>query len=186
MLVSQPLPRFPSQFPKPALHVIAQLPALQPAEPLLALHTVVQVPQCPTSVLVFVSQPFDTPPSQLAKPELQEMLHVPELQLGVPFWALQTVVQLPQCAGSLEKFVSQPLPTLPSQLPDDGPQVMAQEPRLQLGVPFTELHALPQKPQWLVLVCRFISQPLSALASQLPNPDAQAIEHPPPTHDGVP
>lgn len=186
VLVSQPLPRFASQLPNPALHVMAQLPPLQLAEPLAALHTVVQLPQWPASALVFVSQPFVTLPSQLAKPKLQETLQVPEVQSGVPFWAPHTVVQVPQCAGSLEVLVSQPLPTLPSQLPNDGPQMMLQEPRLQLGVPFTELQALPQKLQWLELVCRFVSQPLTALPSQLPKPELQAIEHAPPTHEGVP
>ena len=75
------------------------------------------------------------------------MLHVPEVQAGVPFCALHTLLQLPQCVTSVEKFTSQPFAALPSQLPNEGPQVMAQNPRLQLGVPFTELHALPQNPQ---------------------------------------
>ena len=80
------------------------------------------------------------------------MLQVADVHEGVPLVALHTVLQLPQCVGSVAKFVSQPLAALPSQLPNDGPHAMPHTPRLQFGVPFTELHALPQNPQCELLV----------------------------------
>jgi hypothetical protein len=45
---------------------------------------------------------------------------------------------------------------------------MPHEPPVHDGVPLFELHALPQLPQWLVLLPRFVSQPLATLPSQLP------------------
>ena len=65
-LISQPFDGRPSQSAKPALHAeITQTPALQPDVAFARLHTLPQVPQLLTVVLVLVSQPLLTLPSQL-------------------------------------------------------------------------------------------------------------------------
>lgn len=66
--VSQPLARFPSQLPKPALQEIWQVLLTQLAVPLVELQTFAHDPQWFGSVTVFVSQPLDAMPSQSAKP----------------------------------------------------------------------------------------------------------------------
>jgi hypothetical protein len=84
--------------------------------PLLVLQATPQPPQAVGVVFRFVSQPLLVEPSQLPKPELQAMPHVPPLQKRLPFVELQTVVQLPQWVTSVPRFVSQPGATL-SQSP---------------------------------------------------------------------
>ena len=54
------------------------------------------------------------------------------------------------------------------------------------GVALMVLQAAPQPPQFEVFVPRFVSQPLVAVASQLPFGAAQAIEHAPLLQVGVP
>lgn len=67
-----------------------------------------------TSEATLVSQPLASTPSQSLKPALQRMPHVP-LQVGLPFWLLQTVPQPPQLVVDVLLLVSQPVATLPSQ-----------------------------------------------------------------------
>lgn len=58
----------------------------------------------------------------------------------------QSVVQLPQCAGSLAVFVSQPVfPGWQCMKPEL--QVQLQTPLLHVGRPFVVLHAAPHSPQ---------------------------------------
>ena len=76
---------------------------------------------------------------------------------------------------SVLRSTSQPVAALPSQLPKFGLQVMLQVPPEQLAVPFVELQALGQAPQWLGSVERLASQPFVALPSQLPNPGLHSI-----------
>ena len=64
--VSQPLVSTPSQLPKFVAQTIVQAPAVQPAVPLVELHTVAHVPQCVGSICSAVSQPLVTLPSQFA------------------------------------------------------------------------------------------------------------------------
>ena len=54
------------------------------------------------------------------------------------------------------------------------------------GVALLVLQAAPQPPQFNTFVPRFVSQPFVAVASQLPFGVAQAIEHAPLLHVGVP
>jgi len=61
-----------------------------------------------------------------------------------------------------------------------------QEVPTQPGVPFWTAHTLVHEPQAFTLLVRVVSQPLPALASQLPKPAAQAIEHVPEAQLGVP
>jgi hypothetical protein len=67
-----------------------------------------------TLVLVLVSQPLLTKPSQLPKPALQVMVQLPAVQAAVPLLLLQTLPQLPQLLVLL-RFTSQPLAGLLSQ-----------------------------------------------------------------------
>lgn len=54
--ISQPLLTLLSQSPKLVLHVSVHFPALHEGVSLLLLHAFVQLPQCATSLSVFVSQ----------------------------------------------------------------------------------------------------------------------------------
>jgi hypothetical protein len=65
-LTSQPLDALPSQLENPVLQVIEHTPAAHDGVPLVELHAVTQLPQWTGSVLMSVSQPFDTLPSQFA------------------------------------------------------------------------------------------------------------------------
>jgi hypothetical protein len=65
-------------------------------------------------------------------------------------------------------------------------ELTAQVVPMQPGVPFATAHTLVHDPQALTLLVSVVSQPLAALASQLPKPAAQAIEHVPALHVGVP
>jgi hypothetical protein len=172
-LISQPLVTLPSQFPKPALHVIWQAPDTQAAVPLVVLQALLQLPQFEV-VVRLVSQPFARFPSQLPKPALHVMLHTPDAQAAVPLFVLHGALQAPQCRVLVCRLASQPLFALPSQLPKPALQVMLHAPLLQLGVPLVVLQALPQPPQ-LLTVFKLISQPFPLLPSQSAKPAAQEI-----------
>jgi hypothetical protein len=97
VFVSQPLPTFESQLPKPGSHAIEQAPREQLAVPFALEHADPQLPQLAVLVLVFTSQPFVETPSQLAKPELHvPSVHVPVGHEALPFGRLQVAPQLPQ------------------------------------------------------------------------------------------
>ena len=64
--------------------------------------------------------------------------------------------------------------------------MMAHPPLEHSGVPLFVLQILEQVPQFAVSFLMFVSQPLVALPSQLPQPVSQAIPHPPEVQDGVP
>jgi len=129
-------------------------------------------------------QSFEQSPSAFA-PTVQ---HRPDVHAGVPPEALHTVGQVPQWAGSVFRFTSQPLlRALPSQLPKPEVQAIPQVPDVQLGVPLAPLHGAPQLPQWLRLVLKLASQPLPrASPSQLPKPDVQVMPQAPPEQVAVP
>ena len=63
---SHPLLTSASQFPKPALQVIAHVPFRHLAAPFVESHAFVQPPQFAVSFDVSVSQPFEALPSQSA------------------------------------------------------------------------------------------------------------------------
>jgi hypothetical protein len=113
--------------------------------------------------------------------------HSPDVHAGVPP-PPHTVEQLPQWAGSVFRFTSQPLlRALPSQLPKPELQAMPHTPEVQLAVPFAALHGVPHPPQWLTLVLKLASQPLvRASPSQLPKPDVQVMPQAPPEQVAVP
>jgi hypothetical protein len=62
---------------------------------------------------------------------------------------------------------------------------MPQRPAAQVAVPLVLLQTVLQPPQ-CVGVLRLVSQPLAALPSQSPKPEAQAIPQLPAVHAGVP
>jgi hypothetical protein len=71
-LISQPLPKLPSQLAKPALQVYSQAPSEHPVAVMFvgasAAQLVPQFPQLARSVLTLVSHPSARPPLQSAKP----------------------------------------------------------------------------------------------------------------------
>src|SRR5438045_3572886 len=71
--VSQPLATLLSQLPKPALQAIWQAPATQLAAPFAVEQALPQAPQLVTLVLVLVSQPLVTSPSQSPNPAVHEI-----------------------------------------------------------------------------------------------------------------
>jgi len=96
-LVSQPLRVSLSQFEKPPLHAIVQVPLLHAAVPFVDPQTLPHAPQLAVELAVFVSQPLVSLPSQFARPGLHVMpLHTPPVQDGVPPCDGQALPQLPQ------------------------------------------------------------------------------------------
>lgn len=177
VLVSQPLPRLPSQFPKPELQTGAQAPALQAVVPFGFVQVVPQPPQLLT-VLSGVSQPLLAAASQLPKP----LLHVPSVQLPVAhdseaFARLQGMPQ-PLQLVVVRMLVSQPSLGSPSQLEKPVLQLGVQTPPLQAVVPLSLSQIVPQAPQFEV-VFSGVSQPFSLLPSQLPKPALHVIEQAP-------
>ena len=119
-------------------------------------------PQLPQAVALLrsASHPLREMLSQLAKPLLQAPnWQEPAEQTPLALGKLQLVPQAPQLALSVAKFVSQPLPTLASQLPKPALQATEHPLVVQLAVPLFPLQALPQVPQWARLVSRRVSQP---------------------------
>jgi hypothetical protein len=116
-VASQPLLIWPSQFPNPTVQAIEQVPPLHPGVPFPPGQTLPQVPQSLTLVATPVSQPSASLPSQSANPAVHETEQTPPAQDGVPFDVEHTFPQVPQLPLSDARVVSQPLATLPSQLP---------------------------------------------------------------------
>ena len=103
------------QFPKPGTHDEVQTPAEHAPEPMFFIEQGrPQAPQAVTDVSTWVSHPFVGGPSQCAHPGSQTIPHVPDEHVGVPWLALHTVVQLPQCVIS-SSWDSQPFAGTPSQ-----------------------------------------------------------------------
>src|SRR5204862_421374 len=140
-------------------------PPVQAAVALARLQALPQVPQLASVVLRLVSQPLPTLPSQLPKPAVQAIWQAPPTQLAAPFVVEQALPQAPQCEVLVLSVVSQPLATLPSQLPKPALQAMPQAPPTQLAAPFAVEQMVAQVPQWPTSVWRFTSQPLPALPS---------------------
>jgi hypothetical protein len=115
VLVSQPLSTLLSQSPNPTSHTVEHCELVHCGVPFTLLHAVEQLPQCEGSVLVFVSHPVETFPSQSPKPLAHAIAQAPAEQLAVPFTVLHSMSQPEQFVGSLYTSVSHPLVTLPSQ-----------------------------------------------------------------------
>ncbi len=81
---------------------------------------------------------------------------------------LQTVPQVPQLERLLDRLVSQPLASEPSQSPQPPlHESIRQLPVAQLAVACARLQAVPQEPQ-LLSVVKLASQPFPTLLSQFP------------------
>lgn len=95
-LVSHPFAAAPSQSPHPGSQLIAHALATQEGAPCAELHTVVQLPQCVTSLETFCSHPLSGLASQSAHPASQEMPHVELVHVAVPWVELHTFGHEPQ------------------------------------------------------------------------------------------
>ncbi|MBI5518037.1 MAG: hypothetical protein HY909_29975 [Deltaproteobacteria bacterium] len=124
---SQPLPGFPSQFPKFVAQVKPQAPPAQVAEAFEGTgHAFPQPPQCAAVVRVSVSQPLPRSESQSPKLVLQVMAQATRAQPGVALArAGHTLPQAPQFDTSV-RSASQPLVATPSQSPRPVAQVVPQ------------------------------------------------------------
>jgi hypothetical protein len=179
----------PSQFDQPLAQLaMVQVEALQASLAFATLQTVPQAPQLFTLEVVFTSQPSDCVPLQSRKPVSQlPITHAPAEHASVEFGRLQSVGQVPQWLGSVCRFASQPFATVPSQLANPVLQLeMAQALATHDDVALARLQVLPQVPQFEVVVRRSVSQPFTALASQLPKFALQVMPHAPALQVGVP
>ena len=187
VLVSQPFPALPSQLPKLASHPTSwQVPL---AHDSVAFGISQATPQAPQLVSVFrlVSQPLVASPSQFANPVAQVGTQAPAVQVEVPFAFEHTVPQVPQFAGLVFRFASQPLAATPSQFPKPALHVrMPHVPDEHVSVAFRSEQTVPQLPQFAVLLCVFVSQPLVASPSQLPQPGTHVGAQAPAAHTVVP
>jgi hypothetical protein len=188
VLVSQPVEAIVSQSVNPALQAaMAQTPMRHWALACGRVQTLVHEPQLVTVTLVFVSQPFETSPSQLAKPGLQAMPQTPAWQLAVPLTLEQACPQLPQWSGSAAVWISQPLRALLSQSAKPGlHEAIAHSPWAHTALALARLHGWPQPLQFCGSVASAASQPFDGSLSQLPKPEAQTIWQAPETQEAVP
>ena len=167
---SQPFDTMPSTLN----HGVAQLatwqvPVPQVPDACAGEHEPPQVPQLVVDVSA-VSQPFESMPSQLPESALQlEIAHVPVEHVAVAFGREQPAPHEPQLPSVLSG-VSQPLPALPSQLPQPAAhEAIAHVPVAHVEVAWASEHAVPQPPQ-LLSVLSGVSQPFAGFPSQLPEP----------------
>jgi len=177
---SQPLLALVSQLAKFSAHApSAQVPLAQLAAALAKKQGRPQPPQCVVLVVVLVSQPFTASPSQLPKPVLQvPSRHTPPAHDTAPLVRVQAWPQPPQFARLVEVSTSQPSPALPLQsarLPGQVPRAVPQVPEVHTGTRpgVVVLQMVPQVRQLLTAVLRLVSQPFSAMPSQLPKPVLQ-------------
>jgi hypothetical protein len=98
-----------------------------------------------------VSQPLFGLPSQLANPNVQLGLHMPDAQAFVPWAFVHARPQAPQFV-LVRRAASQPFATFVSQLPKFVLHVIAQAPATHVAVPLLLLQPLPQAPQLDALV----------------------------------
>jgi hypothetical protein len=107
--VSQPSSGLPLQFPQPEAQLGLHAPAVQDVVPCALVHVLPHEPQL-LVLFRFVSQPFETSPSQLAHPALQDpTAQLPLEHVPVPLATLHTLPHAPQLAGSVFRFFSHPL-----------------------------------------------------------------------------
>jgi hypothetical protein len=184
-LVSQPLPRLPSQLFQPASQLGVQPLAAQLVAPWLLLQASPQPLQL-ASVPRGVSQPRALVQSaKFASHAVSRQL--PEPHDSLAWGRSQPTPQPPQFASVLSS-ASQPLPRTASssQLPNPASHITIwQVPVLQLDAAWALLQAALQAPQ-LARVFNGVSQPLLALPSQSPQPMAQVGTQPLAPHAAAP
>jgi hypothetical protein len=138
-------------------------------------------------MLVSVSQPLATLPSQLRQSPVQLMLQAPVVQDGVPLAALQTLSHVPQWEMLEFVLVSQPseyelLQSSHGAVQDEIAHVTPE----QTAVPLFAVHPFPHAPQCRALSMSDVSQPLLAFPSQLPQSSSQVIPQVPAVQKGAP
>jgi len=109
VLVSQPFDTLASQSANPVEQESVQLPSAQLGVAFTLLQGALHAPQFALSVLVLVSQPFESRPSQLPKPMLHEATpHAPFVQAADALAGAHGFEQPPQCATLVAVSTSQP------------------------------------------------------------------------------
>jgi hypothetical protein len=149
VLVSQPFAAKPSQLPKPAAQAMEHAPSAQPGVPFTVEQARPHPPQCATLVSVLISQPFAAVASQLSRPGSHaDTVQAPPAHCSVAKGRLHAAPQAPQLPRLIVRFVSQPFPANPSQLPRPGSQVETPHTALtQFGVPPVLEQTLAHVPQ---------------------------------------
>ena len=100
--------------------------------------------------------------------------------------AAQGFPQRPQWAVATRRSASQPLVALPSQSAKPVAQrAMSQRPAAQAPVALAGAQRAPHVPQCARSLARVTSQPLVALPSQSPSPEAQVVAQRPWTHAAI-
>jgi hypothetical protein len=138
-LTSQPLLfLFMSQSAKPLTQVPLQTPPLQVTVAMLFVEQapLTHAPQCMGSLPMSASQPLARMPSQLPKLGLHEMPQAPATHVGVLLgYEAQIVPHMLQLVGLVLTLVSQPLPSMVSQLPKPALHETPQAPAVHVAVP---------------------------------------------------
>lgn len=117
--------------------------------PFAAVHWVLHAPQLFTLLVVAVSQPLATFPSQFWNPGEHAIPHCPAEHEGVPCTLLQILLQLPQELTLISVLVSHPFATLPSQSANGAVQdAIWQLPEEQDATAFGKLQVVPQVTQF--------------------------------------
>jgi hypothetical protein len=113
------------------------------------------------------------------------MAQVPVAQVAVAFASTQATPHAPQFVSVVSE-ASQPLASIPSQLPYSGlHEAIWQVSVAHVAVAFARVQVVPHVPQ-LVSVFKGVSQPFEAMPSQLPQPGAHdATLHVPVAHVAV-
>jgi hypothetical protein len=128
---------------------------------------------------MFVSQPSETLPLQLANPGLHAvMVQNPLTHAADAFGGAHTAPQAPQLLVLVAMFVSHPFAAMWSQSAKPAAQTSWHVPFTQEAVAFgPEAQTWPQAPQLLMLVLMFVSQPSVALLLQSAKPGEQTKLH---------
>jgi hypothetical protein len=114
------------------------------------------------------------------------IVHTPSEQVGVAFVPPHTAPHAPQWLRLVCVFVSHPLAALPSQFAHPALHTGVHTPATHEVVPCAFVHALPQAPQSVAVVSRFVPHPLFRLPSQSPQPAVHTGAQTPATQEVVP
>lgn len=152
---------------------IAHAPVEQVGVALAREHAVPHVAQL-VSVVRDASQPFASVASQSPKPAAHaEIAQAPAEHDDDAFARAQAVAHAPQLDTVLSAC-SQPLPAMPSQSPNPGEQAVGRHaPEAHVSPEPAMSQTVPQVAQ-SASVLSGVSQPLAAVASQLPQSELQA------------
>ena len=127
-----------------------------------------QDPQFIALVRVFTSQPSTKLRLQSAKPGLQVPVHIPPTQPATPFAGIgQGRLHMPQLPTAVLRLVSHPFAGMLSQSPKPGEHIATvHAPPTQAAFPLGEVQTIPQRPQWVELARRSVSQPSAGFMLQ--------------------